>query len=65
MDAYLFYNILFSTDIVDKEIIKVTGKYSDMLVPTLKISNKEKFDKILVKYILLARDFYDPSNLFR
>lgn len=35
MDAYLSYNILFSTDIVDKEIIKVTGKYSDMLVTTL------------------------------
>lgn len=60
IDAYLIYNICFSTNIFEKGIrIDAENKYDEVIVPTLNIDKKEEFDKLLCEYILLAMPFYD------
>lgn len=57
----IFYNILFSTEIEDKRI-EASDEYSELLVPTLRIKNKEKFDRLLVEYVAIAKEFYGSEN---
>jgi len=63
IDCLAYYNIVFSTDIVDEG-----KKYScnidsdDLLIPTLIIKNKGEFDKLLIEYVNLAMQFYDDNN---
>jgi hypothetical protein len=56
-------NLVFELMVNNKYISRVTiNEYPEIVVPTLKISNKELFDKLLVKYVILALDFYSQSN---
>lgn len=58
-----YYNIAFSTEIVDEEK-KYSCEIDDdgLLIPTLMIKNKSQFDKLLIEYVNLALNFYDDSN---
>ena len=60
IEAYFYYNIIFSTKIVDKDITKV--EENELLVPTLIINDKEKFDRLLLEYIEIAKNFYNEKN---
>lgn len=65
----MYFNILFNTSIYNNDKLEVLTKSdSDLLVPTLIIKNKEKFDILLKEYINLAKQFYfdrqmDVSNV--
>ena len=48
VDAYFIYNTLFSTNIVDKEVIEAGVEYDNLMIPTLMIKDKDEFDKLLV-----------------
>ena len=64
VDCGMFYNILFNTSIIkDNKLIELTKSDSDLLVPTLLIKNKDRFDYLLNKYILLAREFYKDKKI--
>ena len=58
-----YYNIAFSTEIVD-EGVRYSCNLDDegLLIPTLMIKNKSEFDRLLVEYVNLAMSFYDDSN---
>ena len=58
-----YYNIAFSTEIVDKGI-KYSCNIDDsgLLIPTLIIKDKNEFDRLLVEYVNLAMNFYNDSN---
>ena len=58
-----YYNMAFSTEIVDKgEIYSCNIDDDGLLIPTLMIKNKSEFDRLLVEYVDLAMNFYDDSN---
>lgn len=63
IDSFFHFNILFRTEIVEKNIILDTkSDFDNLLVPTLKISRKEEFDRLLIEYVTLAMDFYSDDN---
>ena len=63
IDSFFHFNILFRTEIVEKNITVDTEKdFNDLLVPTLRITNKEEFDRLLIEYVTLAKDFYSDDN---
>ncbi len=62
IETYFTYNIIFSTKIVDNYIYVATNE--DLLVPTLYINDKEKFDSLLVEYVEIAKSFYKDSSHF-
>lgn len=65
IDCYFTANIAFNLVINNKEISKcVELPYEGILVPTLKISNKQLFDNMLIEYVKKARKFYNPSDFF-
>lgn len=61
VSSYFVYNILFLTEIVDKRM-EASDEYSELLIPTLRIKNKEEFDRLLVEYVITAKEFYGSEN---
>jgi len=58
-----YYNIAFSTEIVDEgKIYSCNIDDNGLLIPTLMIKDKSEFDRLLVDYVNLAMNFYDDSN---
>ncbi len=45
---------------MDKSITK--AEENELLVPTLFINDKEKFDSLLLEYVKTAYDFYSNDN---
>ena len=63
IDAFLKYNIVFSTEFVEEnKRIDASSITDEVIIPTLKITDKEKFDKLLVEYVTLACNFYDDFD---
>ena len=63
IDCLNYYNIVFSTKIVDKNIeYNSVIDNSGLFIPTLLIKDKDKFDCLLNEYVRLAMNFYDDSN---
>lgn len=58
VNCYVYYNMAFSTKIDDKDFCECNIDNDDVLVPTLMIRDKEKFDALLIEYVKLAKDFY-------
>lgn len=58
VDCGVMYNILFSTNLEDEKLIESKPIIENLLIPRLRISNKENFNKLLLKYLSLALDFY-------
>lgn len=64
IDCYFMYNIYFHTIIPEKgiELISDNVVNSDLMIPTLYISDYNKFNDLLVEYVEKALEFYDDSN---
>ena len=63
IDCLTFYNIVFSTKIVNDDTeYKSCLDNENLLVPTLYIKDKELFDSLLIEYVDLCMNFYDDSN---
>lgn len=61
IDCYFFYNIVFNTRIEDS-YVKGVNYFDDVIVPTLNISDKDKFDDLLVTYVNKAVKFYGDDS---
>ncbi|MDE5888882.1 MAG: hypothetical protein K2H20_02560, partial [Bacilli bacterium] len=55
-------NMTFNLTIENTEISKCNELPEGVLVPTLKITNKQLFDEALVKYVNRALEFYNPAD---
>ena len=44
IDAFFMMNIIFNTNINNKQITSAQTNYEDIIIPTLKINNKALFD---------------------
>lgn len=63
IDCYFTVNIAFNLVIDNQEISKcVELPYKGIAIPTLKVTNKQLFDDMLIKYVKKAREFYNPSD---
>jgi hypothetical protein len=63
IDSFFLYNMIFATDIREENVrYKVSCEYDDLIIPTLNITNKNKFNKLLVEYVNMCLGFYDESN---
>lgn len=63
VDCYFIFSIAFNLVINNVEISKYKGKTKEgIIIPTLKITNKELFDSLLIEYVRTALEFYNPSN---
>jgi hypothetical protein len=59
IDCNFYYNMVFSTRIVENDVFVQANNLSDnLLIPTLLIKDKELFDRLLVEYVDLAMQFY-------
>ena len=54
-------NILFNTSIEGVEL-EYMNNYEDVIIPVLKINNKDLFDKLLVQYVNLASEYYQSDK---
>jgi len=69
VDCYSIFNTIFRTIIEGKVITECELNNEYLLIPTLVIKNKDRFDNNLIKYVELALDFYKgnfidlPNNL--
>lgn len=63
IDCLNYYNIIFSTKIIE-ENKEYVAKYEhdDIIIPTLIIKDKRKFDELLIEYVNKAMTFYDNNN---
>lgn len=62
IDAFFMMNLIFEVSINNKQITNTSVGYEDVIIPTLKINNKELFDKLLVEYVNLSINTYDQKN---
>lgn len=59
IDCFFMYNVLFECSIPEYCFNTLSEcENSDVLIPTLIINQKEKFDKLLIEYVGYAREFY-------
>ncbi len=63
IDCYLAVNMPFNLVVHNQEISKCEElPYEGLLIPTLKITNKQLFDDLLVEYVNKARYFYSDED---
>ncbi len=63
VNCYFIINMAFDLIIDNKEITKCNNlPYNGILIPTLKVTNKELFDEKLVEYVNKAFEIYNPSD---
>ncbi len=63
IDCYFAMNIVFDVVIDNYKISECSElPYENLLIPTLKITNKPLFDSLLVEYVKKANDFYPEAN---
>lgn len=62
VDCYFYMNIIFNLVIDNNVITNSNNDTNGILIPTIKITNKELFDKLLVEYVVKAMNFYDKDN---
>lgn len=62
IDCYFMFNVLFECSIPEYNFNTLSEcNNNDVLIPTLIINEKEKFDKLLIEYVNYAREFYSSS----
>lgn len=63
IDCYFMFNTAFNL-VIDNEVISICDEAAceDLVIPTLKITNKVLFNSLLVEFVRKAIDFYDISN---
>lgn len=63
VDCYFMFNVAFNLVIDNIEVSKCENKLKEGIInPTLKITNKELFDNLLVEYVRTAIEFYSPLD---
>ena len=63
VDCFFMMNMIFNLNVENTQITSTKAIEKDgLLVPTLKITNKELFDSLLVEYVEKAISFYDESE---
>lgn len=63
VNCYFTINMAFNLIINNKEITRCEElPYEGLLIPTLKVTNKQLFDNMLIEYVKKAIDFYDPAD---
>lgn len=63
IDCYFAVNMAFNLVIDNVEVSKcIELPYDDILIPTLKITNKKIFDGMLIEYVKKAIKFYNPLD---
>lgn len=62
IDAFFMMNLIFEVSINNKQITKTSTVYKDVIIPTLKINNKELFDRLLIEYVNKSINIYNPKN---
>ena len=62
VEAYFTYNILFNT-LIDDKLINIENDINGrLLIPTLKIKNKNLFNDLLIEYTKQAYKFYKSNK---
>lgn len=61
IDCFFMYNILFETKVIEDNIHIKSNQ--DLIIPTLIINNKTEFNRLLLEYVELAKNFYDLTKL--
>ena len=60
VNCLFIYNIVFNTYLVeDNKYIESTINVDNLFIPTLVIKNKEKFNNLLLEYVIKAKSFYN------
>lgn len=60
VNCLFIYNIVFNTYLVeDNKHIESTVNVDNLFIPTLVIENKEKFNNLLLEYVIKAKSFYN------
>lgn len=62
VDCFFNMNIIFNLTIDNKVITQSDNNTEGILIPTMKITNKDYFDELLVEYVIKAMNFYDKEN---
>lgn len=62
INCFIYYNIAFSTKIYNGKEYECKIINDDILIPTLMINDKRKFDSLLIEYVNTALEFYDDKN---
>ncbi len=63
IDCYFAINIAFNLVVENRVVSHCQVPSSDgLLIPTLKISNQEQFNQLLVQYVKRATNFYPAKN---
>lgn len=63
VDCYFMYNIYFYTKVPSNGIELISNEENtDLMIPTLYVTNYELFNDLLVEYVKKAIEFYDDSN---
>jgi hypothetical protein len=58
------YAIVFNTKLLELKKVYRKEINEELMVPTLIIDNKRKFDKLLCEYVIKALKYYDDRNFF-
>jgi polyhydroxyalkanoate synthesis regulator phasin len=64
VDCVMYYNVLFETRINGKLLYKAPDEIkndTNLFIPTLEINNLEEFNKSLIAYYEIAKEFYKDS----
>lgn len=63
IDCYFMMNICFNLIVKNKQVMTCNNlEYNGILIPNLKINNKEIFDDLLIKYVKKAMEHYNPKD---
>ena len=63
VDCYFMYNTYFYTKVPSNGIELISNEENtDLMIPTLYVTNYELFNDLLVEYVKKAIEFYDDSN---
>lgn len=63
VECFFTYNTIFDTIISGKKVTNIITNYPRVFPPTLIINNREKFNQLLIEYVMLALDFYKDNQL--
>lgn len=63
INSFFYYNVAFSTFLLEDNA-KYEAKivHDDLILPTLYIKDKKKFNELLLRYVDASLKFYDDSN---
>ena len=65
INCFFKYNMIFNTKIVEDHIDIVSeNDNSDLLIPTLIIKDKYKFEHLLLEYVQKALNFYGDDDFY-